>query len=81
MHIISGGGGGYGDPLERDAARVERDVQLGYVSVEAALADYGVVLDSSMRILPLETLRERDRRRLCQPLRASRRCHRAGESG
>ena len=81
MHIISGGGGGYGDPLERDAARVERDVQLGYVSVEAALADYGVVLDSSMRILPLETLRERDRRRLCQPLPASRRCHRAGESG
>ncbi len=39
------GGGGYGDPHRRDPERVRRDVIQGYVTVEAAAADYGVVLD------------------------------------
>ena len=43
--IRSGGGGGFGDPLARDAALVARDVVEGYVSAEAAAADYGVVVD------------------------------------
>lgn len=38
------GGGGYGDPLTRDPASVLADVREGYVSVEAAGRDYGVVL-------------------------------------
>ncbi len=42
--IMTPGGGGYGDPLERDVAAVERDVRLGHVSGAAALRDYGVVL-------------------------------------
>jgi N-methylhydantoinase B len=37
------GGGGYGDPLERDADAVMRDVVAGAVSVEAAKTVYGVV--------------------------------------
>ncbi|HDZ89745.1 MAG TPA: hydantoinase B/oxoprolinase family protein [Deltaproteobacteria bacterium] len=41
----SAGGGGYGDPLERDIALVQRDVADGYVSVERAGSDYGVVID------------------------------------
>ena len=40
-------GGGYGDPLKRDAARVHDDVADGFVSIEAAARDYGVVLDKS----------------------------------
>ena len=40
----SAGGGGYGDPLERDPAAVSRDVAYGYVSPAAAIADYGVVV-------------------------------------
>ena len=40
------GAGGWGDPLERDSAAVERDVRDGKVSVEAANTEYGVVLDS-----------------------------------
>jgi N-methylhydantoinase B len=40
----SAGGGGYGDPLERDPARVLQDVAYGYVSERAASDDYGVVL-------------------------------------
>ncbi|MDQ3588812.1 MAG: hydantoinase B/oxoprolinase family protein [Actinomycetota bacterium] len=38
------GGGGYGDPLERDPDLVARDVEDGLVSVERANDVYGVVL-------------------------------------
>ena len=40
----TGGGGGYGDPLERDPENVRRDVADDYVSLERARKDYGVVL-------------------------------------
>lgn len=38
------GGGGLGDPLERDPAAVARDVERGLVSEQAAEESYGVVL-------------------------------------
>ncbi len=38
------GAGGYGDPLEREPARVLEDVLDEYVSLEAARRDYGVVI-------------------------------------
>ncbi|OLC16515.1 MAG: hypothetical protein AUH29_05045 [Candidatus Rokubacteria bacterium 13_1_40CM_69_27] len=38
------GAGGYGDPSERDPARVLEDVLDDYVSIEAAGAEYGVVI-------------------------------------
>lgn len=38
------GGGGFGDPLERDPAAVLEDVTDDYVSVERAAKDYGVVV-------------------------------------
>ena len=38
------GGGGFGDPLERDPALVKEDVADDYVSIERAAKDYGVVL-------------------------------------
>lgn len=40
----SGGGGGFGDPLERDPALVLEDVKDDYVSVAAARSEYGVVV-------------------------------------
>ena len=40
----SSGGGGYGDPLRREAALVAEDVAHGYVSPGAACEIYGVVL-------------------------------------
>ena len=40
----STGGGGYGDPFERDPAKVLADVREGYISVERARSTYGVVL-------------------------------------
>jgi N-methylhydantoinase B len=39
------GGGGYGDPMERDPERVTEDVQNGYLTLEHARAAYGVVVD------------------------------------
>jgi N-methylhydantoinase B len=39
------GGGGWGNPLDRDPERVRKDVVRGYVSLDAARSDYGVVLD------------------------------------
>ncbi|MBO9100623.1 MULTISPECIES: hydantoinase B/oxoprolinase family protein [unclassified Rhizobium] len=38
------GGGGFGDPLERDPLHVLEDVIDDYVSIERAKVDYGVVL-------------------------------------
>jgi N-methylhydantoinase B len=44
IRIRTTGGGGWGDPLERDVEAVVRDVRWGKVSREAAERDYGVVL-------------------------------------
>jgi N-methylhydantoinase B len=45
------GGGGYGDPRNRDPALVRRDVAAGYISHQSAMRDYG---------LPAEALAEAD---------------------
>ncbi len=46
--FYSAGGGGYGDPLERDPGLVERDVVYGYVSLTQAKESYGVVIDPKL---------------------------------
>ncbi len=48
-----GGGGGWGDPLEREAQAVLDDVLDEYVSVDGARRDYGVVLTGSLDDLSL----------------------------
>jgi N-methylhydantoinase B len=48
-----GGGGGWGDPLDRDPQAVLDDVLDEYVSVEGAERDYGVVLTGSLADLTL----------------------------
>ena len=44
IRLCTPGGGGFGDPLERDASTVEGDLNLGYISRETAERDYGVVI-------------------------------------
>ena len=44
VRLESPGGGGFGDPRQRDPQRVVRDVRLGYVSRESAQRDYAVSL-------------------------------------
>ena len=43
--IFAGGGGGYGNPFERDIEAVRQDVVNGYISIEHAKNDYGVIID------------------------------------
>jgi N-methylhydantoinase B len=45
VRVWTAGGGGVGDPRERDDALVRRDVAFGLVSSEQALAIYGVHVD------------------------------------
>ena len=45
IQFESAGGGGYGDPLQRDPQAVAADVVNEYVSIEKALEDYGIVID------------------------------------
>ena len=44
IHLSVPGGGGYGNPLERDLEKVRQDVVEGYVSIRGAKEDYGVVI-------------------------------------
>jgi N-methylhydantoinase B len=61
IEFHSAGGGGYGNPLERDPEVVERDVVNGYVSVDRARDDYGVVIDPDTLKVDIEaTLRLRE---------------------
>ncbi len=51
LRIVTSGGGGWGSPLDRPAEQVRDDVLDGFVSVDSALADYGVVLvDEGTRV-------------------------------
>ena len=41
VHLKLPGGGGHGDPAERDAAEIDRDLKAGYITEEGAKRDYG----------------------------------------
>jgi N-methylhydantoinase B len=58
LSVEFAGGGGWGDPHQRDPARVRDDVARGYVSREAAEDDYGVALDQALAI-DADALREK----------------------
>ena len=45
VRLYTAGGGGWGDPLERDIQLVEKDVRGGFVSRASARSEYGVVID------------------------------------
>jgi N-methylhydantoinase B len=60
----SQGGGGWGDPYQRDPAQVSEDVLDEYVSVAGALRDYGVVIDpDTLELDPERTRQTRAERR------------------
>ncbi|MDE0605317.1 MAG: hydantoinase B/oxoprolinase family protein [bacterium] len=60
---LCGGGGGVGDPLDRDPAAVEHDVAEGLVTEAGAARDYGVILGDGAAT---------------EALRVQRRCERIG---
>ena len=59
--VMTGGGGGYGDPLSRDPARVLADVVNGIVSRESAERDYAIVFAPAGDGIDLEATEERRR--------------------
>ena len=66
FELHSQGGGGFGDPLERAPELVLADVVNGYVTIDGARHDYGVVIDcadSTWRINEAATSLERAHRR------------------
>jgi N-methylhydantoinase B len=67
------GAGGYGDPLERDPARVVLDIRRGNVTREWAREAYGVVLDHNLHVDTEATGRLRAKLRKVRIARASKR--------
>jgi N-methylhydantoinase B len=57
-HVLAGAGG-WGDPLERDADAVLRDVRNELLSAAKAEADYGVVIDRRKWVVNASATRER----------------------
>ena len=64
VEFHSAGGGGYGSPFERDPHEVAQDVQDGYVSLEKAREDYGVIITpDSLEVNEAETVAYRQQMR------------------
>ena len=59
--VRTGGGGGWGDPLDRDAGIVANDVAEGLISAKAAQTLYGVVVRGDMSLDEKATQRLRMR--------------------
>jgi N-methylhydantoinase B len=55
LHHRMAGGGGYGDPFEREADSVARDVRDGKISIAAARERYGVACTGDGSVDPAET--------------------------
>ena len=68
--VRTGGGGGWGDPLERDPAMVAEDVSEGFISVAAAKKSYGVVLRGNLSLDEGATKRLRDKLRSARKVAA-----------
>jgi len=58
------GGGGWGDPLERDPERVRTDVARGFITARGAFEDYGVALAPATLDLDKTATDEERRRRV-----------------
>jgi N-methylhydantoinase B len=62
IRFETAGGGGWGHPFERAAEQVEADVRCGFVSIDSARLDYGVVIDpETLRVDRRSTARRRRR--------------------
>jgi N-methylhydantoinase B len=57
LRIERPGGGGMGNPLERDPDRVLDDVRQGYVSIESAEQDYSVIVERGSNTMSIDTAR------------------------
>jgi N-methylhydantoinase B len=56
---VTAAGGGFGIPVERDPARVRKDIREGWISEQRAAEIYGVILDSHQRVDEQATISRR----------------------
>jgi N-methylhydantoinase B len=49
FYLDKAGGGGYGEPRQRERAAITRDIAEGYVTPEAAARDYGYPDEPALR--------------------------------
>jgi N-methylhydantoinase B len=54
----TGGGGGYGSPLERESEKVLLDVINGYVSLQKAREEYGVVINEDRMKIDIKATKQ-----------------------
>jgi N-methylhydantoinase B len=66
LHFVTWGGGGWGDPLERDPALVALEVRRGLVTAAGAQR-YGVVVSEAGEVDDAATAELRDRLRTERP--------------
>jgi N-methylhydantoinase B len=59
LYQASAGGGGHGDPFERDPQKVAGDVLDEKVSRQAAETEYGVILSDDLQVDEAATKRRR----------------------
>lgn len=57
VELLSAGGGGRGLPTKRTPERVLEDVREGYVTIEGARRDYGVVVDANTLSIDIQATR------------------------
>ena len=66
VYLKSAGAGGWGNPWEREASRVLADVERGFVTLEAAANEYGVVITGG-KIDEVATAKRREAMRAADP--------------
>src|SRR6185503_11201514 len=50
VEVCLSGGSGFGSPFERPLAAIARDLAEGYVTAQAAVRDYGVVIGAGGKL-------------------------------
>ena len=63
LEILGNGGGGFGDPLDRDPERVRTDIEKRWLSVERARDVYGVIVEKHDGAYAVSTMATEDLRR------------------
>ncbi len=68
LRVMTPGGGGWGDPLDREPEKVVCDLALGLVSMGSAKEDYGVMMDPHrLKVLAKKTKEQRETLRHSRP--------------
>ena len=60
IEIMTGGGGGYGDPAKRSRTKILREIEKDLLSLNKAISDYGIRPDETKDVRPNQDLGKND---------------------